>query len=130
MAIVDLGTLEPRVGMGRMPFDPLPFSQSSAYGIGLNMSVANEASIFSFLRVWFFITVPGQPSFYDADTFDVPIKNGLQLIKFPCSSLYRGDGVLSPTLERIPFAAGAGDGQIITVNALYDDASVVPSWLN
>ena len=130
MAIVDLGTLDPRVGMGRMPFDPIPFVQSSAYGIGFNISVANESSIFSFLRVWFFVSVSGQPSFYDSDTFDIPIKNGIQLVKFPCSGLYRGDGTISPTIERIAFAAGAGDGQIITVNALYDDASTVPSWRN
>lgn len=128
MAIVNLGTINPVVGDGLVLFDTFPFTQDRAYAIGLNISTDDEDAIYSFLRFRMQIEVSGQPSFIDTEFTDIDIFNSLFVVKFACSPLYRGDGDLVPTIERIPFSPKAGDVYPITISAFYDDASFVPSW--
>ena len=128
MAIVDLGTQPLSTGLTPVGYTAFTYDQTLAYGIGCIFSSANFNTIFSFVRIRAVINVPGQPAFTVADFYDLEILNFIQLILFPCSPLFRGNGTVQFFAERLPKWKGAGDGTSVSLQLLYDDAITTPSW--
>lgn len=130
MAILDLGTKSLSVGGGSEQFDPLIYDDKNAYIIYADMTVANIANVFSYVRIKPLITPNNEPSFYLTPYIDLEIMNGLQGFYLPTSSLFNGNGICVFEAERLSLSLGYGDTTSVSLNLFYDNVVTAKTWRN
>lgn len=130
MTIVDLGTRPLVIGQLPAIFNSFNYRDRDAYGIYCSFAVDNVDNVFSFARLRYFIEVGGNPGFYDGNYIDVEILNTPQMVFFPSSRLYNGDGAMTIHVERRSFYVAGDDGVGVDMSITYDDAVAVQSWFS
>lgn len=128
MAVVDLGTRTLEVGSLPAVYDPFPYDETLAYGIGAIFASPDFDNIFSYAVVNFEIAVPSQPAFELQPSTQLEIKPGVKLFYFAASPLFRGNGTCTIIVERFSFYRGGVDTVPLTLQLLYDNAVTVATW--
>ena len=128
MALVDLGTSDLVLGQGYYIYDPFDYRQRDAYAIYATFNSSNFSNVFSFIRIYGYITPTGELPRLVSHYIDLEVWALPQLFYFPMSSLFDGNGTIEFYVERRSFYAGGRDGVDISLNLAYDDQISTPTW--
>ena len=129
MASVILGTFDLFIGQGPYITNPFSYRDRDAYAIYAVFTSSNFSNLYSFVRIYPFISPSGGVSRFISSYIDLEILNTPQLFYFPCSTLFDGDGDVSFYCERRSYYTGGGEGELVNLTISYDDALSVRTWL-
>lgn len=130
MAIVSLGTRNVVIGDSPVAFNSFAFNQQLAYILYVSFTSAGFQNIFSVVRVRPRVEVAGSPTAVVAPFEELEIIPAVQILYFPASRLFGGNGNVTYLVERVSRIYGGDDGTEVTMELLYNDSMNVPSWRN
>lgn len=129
MAIVILAQSPIAVGGGQIISNSFAYRDRRAYALYVDFTSTDFSQIFSFIRIYPYVQPNGGVARLDARYYDVEITALPQILLYPATQLFDGNGNVSFYLERRSFYVGGGEGVEVDITLSYDDDVDVRTWL-